>query len=118
MLSRFRAVGYTGLAETGQGAHAAHPEHPSEPSCLAGLVLSLLPTLKNRELQAGDGAKAETGQRSRGCWAVEGTAKVGVEGGQRGVEPWDRTVEGSAHPMQDRLARDMGTFSCSLFGFQ
>lgn len=89
MLSRFRAVGYIGLAETGQGAHAAHPERPSEHSCLAGLVLSLLPTkawgsLKNRELQTGDGAKAGTGQRSRGCWAVEGTAKVGVERGAEG----------------------------------
>lgn len=39
-------------------------------------------------------------------------------GGQRGVKLWDRTVEGSAHPMQDRLAGDTGTFSCSLFGFQ
>lgn len=29
-----------------------------------------------------------------------------MEWGQRGVELWDRTVEGSAHLMQDRLARD------------
>lgn len=34
------------------------------------------------------------------------------------MELWDRTMEGSAHPMQDRLARDTGIFSCSLFGFQ
>lgn len=39
-------------------------------------------------------------------------------GGQRGVKLWERTVEGSAHAMQDRLVGDTGTFSCSLFGFQ
>lgn len=39
-------------------------------------------------------------------------------GGQRGVELWDRTVEGSAHAMQDRLAYATGIFSCSHFGFQ
>lgn len=46
VLSRFRAVGYIGLAETGQGAHAAHPEAPqSTPAWLASCSASCPPRL-------------------------------------------------------------------------
>lgn len=52
---------------------------------------------------------------------LEGTAKVGVKwrtAEQRGAKAWDGTVQGSAHPMQDRLAgATQGHSAGSLFGF-
>lgn len=71
MLGRFRAVGCTRLAETRAGRPHGMSQ-PSKCSCLAGFMLSLLPTkaakgwrtlssMQGGELQAGDGAKAGTG---------------------------------------------------------
>lgn len=71
VLGRFRAVGCTRLAETRAGMPHGM-SHPSKCSCLAGFMLSLLPTkaakgwrtlssMQGGELQAGDGAKAGTG---------------------------------------------------------